>query len=115
MVKHSDGQLKAFANIKSNMDSMEGKILDAIHQYNDVMKQDIQCLTREMSRLAKEQARQIYDDQSRKTEARQRMVDHWRAQNEQSLNHILEKVNHLDNDQKQLSYRQKVLDSLYFD
>ena len=113
--QRSDGQLEAFANAKSNMDSMESKILDGIHQYNDVMKQEIRRLTRDMSRLAEEQARQIYDDQSKKTEARQRMVDHWRVQNEQSLNRILEKVNHLDNDQKQLSYQRKALNSLYFD
>lgn len=42
-------------------------------------------------------------------------MDQWRAQNEETLAQILQGVHQKDEEQKRLSYRRKVLDSLYFE
>lgn len=111
----SDGQSKAFAKIDSNVTGMERKILDAVQRHNNDMQQQIKDLSRDMLKLAKEQSKRTYDDQDKKMEARQQMVDRWRAQNEATLNRILGKVHQMDNDQKRLFFQRKVLDSLYFE
>ncbi len=97
------------------MNRVEGKILDVVPRHNSDMQQQVEDLSRDMANLAKDQSRRIYDDQNKKVEARQQMVDRWRTQNEATLNRILGKVHQMDNDQKRLFFQRKVLSSLYFE
>jgi hypothetical protein len=111
----SDGQAKAFAKIDSDITIMKGKILDAVRCHSNNMQQQVKDLSRDMSKLAKEQSKRIYDDENKKMEARQQMVNRWRVQNEATLSYILGKVHQMDNDQKRRSFQRKVLNSLYFE
>ena len=94
---------------------MEGKIFDAVRHYSNGIQVQVKDLSRDMSKLAKQQSKSIYDDRNKKIEARQQMIDNWRAQNEATLDCILTKVYQMDNDQKRLRFQRKVLDSLYFE
>lgn len=111
----SDGQAKAFANVTSNINRMEDKLRDGVCQYMNEIKQQVQDLSENLSKLAQEQSKNIHDDRSKQTETRQKLVDIWRRQNEETLIRILQSVHQKDEDQKRLTYRRKVLDSLYFE
>jgi NACHT domain len=94
---------------------MEGKILDAVRRFHNDTQQQVKDLSKDMTKLAKEQSKKVYDDQNKKAEARGLMVDRWRTQNEAKLNQILGRVHQMNSDQKQHMFQRKVLDSLYFE
>jgi hypothetical protein len=94
---------------------MEGKIMDGVFQHMNEIKQQVKWLTEDFAKLVKEQRKEIYEGESKKKEDRDRFIDQWRSRNEETLTHILQRVHRKEEDQKSLSYRRKVLDSLYFE
>ncbi|CRG90151.1 Valine--tRNA ligase [Talaromyces islandicus] len=115
LVVVNDHQRTAFTNITSEINGMEVKLRDGVCQGINEIKQQVQGLSENLSRLAQEQSKNIHDDWSKKMEARQKLVEKWRRQNEEKLNRILQSVRQKDEDDKRLTYRRKVLDSLYFE
>lgn len=97
---------------------MEDKILAEVRQCNGAATQQIQALANELGKLANLQSKKKVEDEAareRDRKDRQALVDKWLERNEIMINSLVDRVQKTADNQKQDSYRRKVLDSLYFE
>ena len=111
----SENQTNLNAELISRLNQTQRKILEGVLESNRDTKEEIQGLQRDLSRLAKEQSRSARLAEDKKKEARQILVDQWQTQNQETINFVLSTFHEKEASQKSISYRRKVLDSLYFE
>ncbi|KAJ5528336.1 hypothetical protein N7513_012495 [Penicillium frequentans] len=110
VVVHKNQQ-KAFSRMTTDVSRMEHKIMFAVAPNMEQIRQRVDELNKNMSKLVEQQSQPPNNSELGK---RQLLVDQWRTLNQSSLLGIVNSLHERDEGMKQRSYCQKIFDSLYF-
>ncbi|KAF3928117.1 hypothetical protein AA313_de0203723 [Arthrobotrys entomopaga] len=104
--------------IENSLKLTERNLLAEVRQCNDDMKHQIQALSNNLADLTaqtRQRSKHSTQDKDANLRSRDQLLDDWLANNESSIDSLLDRVQRNGEAQKQMSFQRKVLDSLYFE